>query len=102
MTFMHTKVDYEKATEAEAWVKEEVADQEVRYAKIDGEMDALKEKRAVWYEEFLYRIQTKGFSTDGDMRQKIKPEDVPVQPEGRKDQVIWKYGENSIEEVEGK
>jgi hypothetical protein len=102
MTFMHTKVDYEKAPEVDAWMKEETAEQEVRYAKIDGEMDALKEKRAVWYEEFFHRIETKGFNTDGDMRTKIKPEDIPVKPEGRKDQVIWKYGEISTEEIEGK
>lgn len=102
MTFMHTKVDYEKPAEADAWIKEETAEQELRYAKIEGEMDALKDKRAVWYEEFLYRIQTKGFNTDGDMRMKIKPEDIPVKEEGRVDQVIWKYGEISIEEIEGK
>ena len=102
MTFMHTKIDYDKAAEVDAWMKEETAEQEERYAKIDGEMDAIKEERAVWYEEFFYRIETKGFNTDGDMRTKIKPEDIPVQPEGRKDQVIWKYGEISTEEIEGK
>ena len=31
---------------------------------------------------------------------KIKPEDIPVKPEGREDIVIWKYGEQDISEVE--
>jgi len=102
MTFFNLKIDNERSSDAAAWVEEEKADQEVRYAKIAKEMDDLKEERAVWYEEFFYRIMNKGFSADGDNRVKIKPEDIPVKPEGREDCVIWKYGEISIEEVEGK
>ena len=102
MTFMHTKIEHERSAEVEEWIKEETAEQEQRYTKIAKEMDDLKVKREVWYEEFFHRIQTKGFNEDGDVRRKIKPEDVPVKPEGREDCVIWKYGEQSIEEVEGK
>lgn len=102
MTFMYTKIEHDRSKEVEEWIKEETAEQEVRYQKIAKEMDDLKDERAVWYEEFFYRIQTKGFNSDGDDRIKIKPEDIPVKPEGREDQVIWKYGEQSIEEVEGK
>ncbi len=100
MTFMHTKIDHERSPEVEEWMKEESEEQELRYEKIAKEMDDLKVKREVWYEEFFYRIENKGFNTDADERMKIKPEDIPVKPEGRDDIVIWKYGEQDISEVE--
>lgn len=100
MTFMHTKIDHERSPEVEEWMKEESEEQEVRYQKIAKEMDDLKDKREVWYEEFFYRLQTKGFNMDADEKMKIKPEDIPVKPEGRVDTVIWKYGEQDISEVE--
>ena len=100
MTFMHTKIDHERSTEVEEWIKEESEEQELRYEKIAKEMDDLKVKREGWYEEFFYRIENKGFNTDADERTKIKSEDIPVKPEGREDIVIWKYGEQDISEVE--
>ena len=100
MTFMHTKIDHERSAEVEEWIKEESEEQEIRYQKIAKEMDDLKVKREVWYEEFFYRIENKGFNMDADERMKIKPEDIPVKPEGREDIVIWKYGEQDISEVE--
>lgn len=100
MTFMFTKIENDRTPEAEEWLKEELEEQEVRYAKIAKEMDDLKDERAGWYEEFFYRIQHKGFNMDGDDRIKIKPEDIPVKPEDREDCVIWKYGELDISEVE--
>lgn len=102
MTFFNLKIDHDRSPEADAWIKEEAEEQEERFAKIDKEMDDLKEERAVWYEEFFHRIQTKGFNTDGDERTKIKSDDIPVKPEGRLDQVIWKYGELDVNDVEGK
>lgn len=102
MTFMNTKIEHEKTPESEEWIKEEIEEQESRYQKICGEMEALKPKREQWYAEFFHRIKTKGFNTDGDERMPIKEEEIPVKPEGRDDVVIWKYGEISIDEVEGK
>lgn len=102
MTFMNTKIDHEKSPESEEWILEETAEQEARYAKICSEMEALKPKREQWYAEFFHRIKTKGFNCDGDDRMPIKEAEIPVKPEGRDDVVIWKYGEVSIEEVEGK
>ena len=102
MTFMNTKIDHERSPEVEEWMKEETAEQEVRYQKIYEQVDALKPDREQWYAEFFHRIKTRGFNTDGDERMASKEEQIPVKPEGREDQVIWKYGELSIEEVEGK
>ena len=102
MTFMHTKIDHERTPEVEEWMKEEAAEQEVRYQKIYDEMAALKPNREQWYAEFFHRLKTRGFNADGDTKVKIPEADLPIKPEGREDIVIWKYGEQSIEEVEGK
>ncbi|WP_101757841.1 hypothetical protein [Oceanicoccus sp. KOV_DT_Chl] len=102
MTFMNTKIDYDRSAEEEAWIKEETAEQEVRYQKIYDEMDALKTTREQWYAEFFHRIKTRGFSFDGDNRAPVAEKDIPIKPDDREDQVIWKYGEFSIEEIEGK
>lgn len=102
MTFMNTKIDHDSSPEVEAWIKEEAAEQEVRYQKIYDTMAALKPSREKWYAEFFHRIKTKGFSYDGDERMLIKDEELPIKPEGLDDIVVWKYGEYSIDEIEGK
>jgi len=37
-------------------------------------------------------LTTIGFNQDGDLKVKIAPEDLPVKPKGRTNQVIFKYG----------
>lgn len=92
MTFMNTFIEHERSAEEKKWLEEEVAIQEALYAKIDKEINHdLAAERAGWYEEFFHRITTKGFNADGDMRVKIKPEEIPVKP-NRADKVVWKYG----------
>ena len=92
MTFMNTVIEHDLSDEAKAWIEEEKQEQEERFAKIDAEMKALAPKREEWYQDFFLRLVEKGFNHDGDERIKIKPEDLPVKPEGREDIVIWKYG----------
>jgi len=92
MTFKNLLIDHEKAPELEEWMKEETAEQEERYNKIAQQMDDLAPKREKWYQEFFDRISTWGFNEDNDTKVKIKPEDLPVKPEGREDKVLWKYG----------
>ena len=55
-------------------------------------MDDLGPQRAKWYAEFFDRISTIGFNVDGDEKQVIPREELPVQPAGRDDRVVWKYG----------
>ncbi|MGK0498915.1 MAG: hypothetical protein ACJAYG_000546 [Oceanicoccus sp.] len=102
MTFMNTKIDHDRTPEAEEWIKEEIVEQETRYQKIYDAMSALKPSREQWYAEFFHRIKTRGFNMDADQKMPIPEADIPVKPEGREDIVVWKYGEQSIEEVEGK
>jgi hypothetical protein len=52
----------------------------------------LKPVRARWYQEFFDRITTTGFNVDGDDKMVISADQIPVQPEGKDDRVIWKHG----------
>lgn len=92
MTFKNLFIDHDRTREEEEWVQEELAEQEQRFAKIDGQMNDLAPVRAKWYEEFFDRISLRGFNADGDQKVRIKREDLPAKPEGREDRVVWKYG----------
>jgi hypothetical protein len=92
MTFNNLFIKHERSAEEEAWLKEEIAEQEVRFALIEKAMDDIKPQRAKWYREFFDRITTKGFNVDGDDKAIIPRDQLPVQPEGREDRVVWKYG----------
>ena len=73
-----------RSKEAEAWVKENIAEQKKRYAAIVKEQDELGPQREKWVAEFLQIIQTRGFNMNGDMRRVIKPGEVPKKPKGMK------------------
>lgn len=78
----------DRTKEAQAWVDENLADQEKRYDSIVKEMDDLAPKRAKWYEDFLNIMRTKGFNWNGDQRVVIPEDKIPQKP-NRKDRVIW-------------
>ncbi len=92
MSFKNLFIPHERSDQEQAWVDEETAEQEARFAKIEQAMEDLKPQRAKWYQEFFDRISTIGFNVDGDQKRRIAPEELPVQPEGREDRVVWKYG----------
>jgi len=92
MTFKTLFIEHERSKDEEEWIKEELAGQEERFAKIEQQMQDLAPTRVKWYEEFFDRITNIGFNVDGDMKVKIKREDLPVKPKGREDKVVWKYG----------
>ena len=83
MSFKDTYIEYERSAEATRWLEEEIAEQQARHEQIVADMEAMNEQREQWYAEFLERIQTYGFNEDGDRRVKIKPEDIPVRPDGK-------------------
>jgi hypothetical protein len=72
-----------RKADAQAWFKENVAEQKKRYAAIVKEMNSLERDREKWYAEFLQIIQTKGFNANGDQRVVIPPKLVPKKPKGR-------------------
>ena len=92
MTFLNLFIKHERSAEAEAWLEEEIAEQEQRFAKIEQAMEDIKPQRAKWYREFFDRITYRGFNVDGDEKVVIPRDQLPVQPEGREDRVVWKYG----------
>ncbi len=92
MTFKNLFIEHERRAEEEKWLKEEIEEQERRYQKIARQMDELGPQRKKWYADFFKRITTRGFNMDGDQKIVIKPENLPVQPDGREDKILWKYG----------
>jgi len=68
---------------AQAWLKENVADQKKRYAAIVKEMDGLEKDREKWYAEFLRIVSTKGWNVNGDQRMVVAVKDLPKKPKGR-------------------
>ena len=92
MSFKNLFIEHQRSAEEQAWIDEEIAEQEARFSKIEKEMQDLAPQRDTWYHEFLDRVSTIGFNMDGDDKVVIKPEDLPVKPEGRRDRVVWKHG----------
>lgn len=80
MSFQNLFIEHTRSPEEEKWLKEEIAEQNVRHQAIVKAMEELTPQRDIWYEEFLERIQTQGFNYDGDARRKIASEDIPVKP----------------------
>lgn len=72
-----------RKADAQAWLRENIAEQKKRYAAIVKEMDALEKEREKWYAEFLRIIQTRGFNFNGDQRVVIPPKLIPKKPKGR-------------------
>lgn len=92
MSFKNLFIKHDRSQEEEAWLKEEIAEQEERFTQITKEMEDLEPIRAQWYAEFFDRITTIGFNVDGDDKMVIPRDQLPVKPEGRADQVVWKFG----------
>lgn len=79
-----------RKADAQAWMKENVAEQKKRYAAIVKEQEELGPEREKWVAGFLKIIQTKGFNVTGDTRRIIKPGEIPKQPKGmKKHQVVF-------------
>ncbi len=92
MTFKNLFIEHPRSKEEDAWLREEAEEQEERFCKLEAAMEELKPDRSRWYQEFFDRISTIGFNVDGDDKVVIDRDQIPVQPEGREDRVIWKYG----------
>ena len=92
MTFKNLFIEHELSEDVEAWLEEEIAEQEARFSEIEQSMKDIAPQRAKWYEEFFDRITTTGFSVDGDLKEVISKDKLPVKPKGREDLVVWKHG----------
>ena len=92
MSFKNLFIEHKRTPQEQTWIDEEIAEQEKRFQTIEKEMQDLAPQRETWYREFHDRISTIGYNMDGDDKLVIKPEDLPVKPQGREDRVVWKYG----------
>jgi hypothetical protein len=72
-----------RKADAQAWFKENVAEQKKRYAAIVKEMNELERDREKWYAEFLQIVSTKGWNVDGDRRVVVPARNLPKKPKGR-------------------
>ena len=86
---MPNLIKHARSREAAAWLKKEIAEQKARYRKIEHEMNvAIEKTRERWYDEFLERIQTRGYNVHFNMLRRIKPEEIPKRPK-RKSKVVY-------------
>ena len=82
-------IKHERSREAQAWLKKEIAEQQARFRKIEREMNVtIARQRDKWIDEFLSRLQTRGYHVHFNMLRKIKPEEIPKRPK-RKFKVVF-------------
>jgi hypothetical protein len=72
-----------RAADAQAWFRDNVAEQKKRYAAIVKEMDSIEKDREKWYAEFLRIVSTKGWNVNGDQRVVVPANKLPKKPKGR-------------------
>jgi hypothetical protein len=63
------------------WLDRNLAEQKERHAAIVDDMEQLTAQRDEWIEEFLERIQTRGFNSNCDELRKILKDELPVKPD---------------------
>jgi hypothetical protein len=81
-------IRHARSREAERWLRQEIAEQKKRYKAIVAEQEALAPRRDRWIDEFLHRIQTRGYNVHFDQLRKIRPEEIPSRPK-RKFKVVF-------------
>jgi len=77
-----------RSPEMQQWLDDNIAHQAARYEAIVREMEELEPERATWYQEFLEIVQTKGFHVTGDITRRIRPDELPEEPD-RKHRVVF-------------
>ncbi|MGI9309377.1 MAG: hypothetical protein ACR2P6_08945 [Gammaproteobacteria bacterium] len=63
------------------WLDKNVAVQKQRHASIVDDMEQLSAQRDEWIEQFLERLQTRGFNYNCDALRKITKDELPLKPE---------------------
>jgi len=67
--------------EQRAWHQDNLKQQKERHEKIVADMDQLSDQRDIWIDEFLQRIQERGFNYNCDALREIPAEEVPEKPD---------------------
>lgn len=69
-----------RTDEEKDWIEKNLADQQQRYTEITDEMERIAPERDAWIDEFLERIQTRGFNYNCDLLRKIPDDEMPKKP----------------------
>lgn len=86
---MPNLIKYRRSRDAQDWLKQEIAEQRVRFAKIEEEMnETIAPQRDKWIDGFLERLQTRGYNVHFNMLRRIRPEEIPKRP-NRKFKVVF-------------
>lgn len=89
VVYSYSRGPVDMPKKVQAWLQQEVADQNKRYRKIYKEIDELEPQRNQWAKEFFQRISgPRGFSVDGGTRRTIKKSELPKKPR-RYWRVVW-------------
>ncbi len=70
-----------RTAEIDAWIRENLAEQQARHAQIAAAMEALSPDRERWIREFFERLQTTGYNVNGDQKRRIRPDELPTKPD---------------------
>lgn len=74
-------IPYKRTAAAQAWLKQETAEQQKRYRRIARYInETLAPKRKKWIKAFLERIQTRGYSVHYDQLRQISRAELPKEP----------------------
>ena len=71
----------ELTAEQRRWLEENLARQADRKEQIHADMEALSDQRDIWIDEFLQRLQTRGFNYNCDALRKIPGDEMPEKPD---------------------
>ncbi len=69
-----------RTTDVNAWIEENLAEQEHRHAAIIAAMDALSSERDRWIAEFFERLGTTGYNVNGDQKRRVSADELPKKP----------------------
>ena len=78
----------EMTAEEKTWFDEELQEQIARYEQIVKDMENLSAEREQWVNDFLHRVQTRGFHWHAENRRVI-PKDEIRPRDGRPLQVVF-------------
>ncbi len=67
--------------EQRKWLDRNLSEQQHRHEKIVADMEALSAERDAWIEQFLVRIQERGFNYNCDALRKIPETEIPAKPD---------------------
>ena len=82
-------IEHKRSPAVRRWLRQEVAEQKLRYREIVKRINGdLAPKRERWYQEFLERIQTRGFSVHYNQLRRITADELPKKPR-RKHKAVY-------------